>query len=139
MQWIKLKGILRYDPVRKGISPQPWWCVIEIEEEIARYCRWFIQKELFLDNIYKPSWPAHITVVRGWEPKDHSVWGRHDGREVDFWLVPFMRQSGDTTGWDRPNNYWFVRTHCPWQKRIHRECGGFAPTPRGHLTIARKF
>ena len=100
MEWIKLKGVVRYDPIRKGLStPHPWWCVIEVEEEISRYCRWFVNKERPLDKIHKPSWSAHITVIRGWKPKDPTVWGRHQGKEIDFWLIPFMRQAGDTTGW----------------------------------------
>lgn len=85
---------------------------------------------------------AHISIIRGYNdrptPELEHLWKKYDGQRVEFKYSHNVRQSGDTTGWDRPDHYWFVDVDCPVLMDIRREMN--RPTNWNlHLTIGRTW
>ena len=58
--------------------------------------------------------------------------------EIEFSVCHNVRQSGDTTGWDRPENYWFVDVFSQDLSNIMVELG-FPEKEKYHLTIGRTY
>ena len=127
------------------------WCVIDVDREITRYYRWWVDRELLNKTgvqgfgLKQPSWDAHISIIRGegdikQVPADKlkKLWRKYDGQEVEFFYHHNVRQSGDTTGFDRPDHYWFVNVECALGKQIREELG--LPSHwKFHLTIGRTY
>lgn len=138
--WLPGKGFIQYDPPRGRMkSKTNWWAVINVDKEITRYYRWWVKQRYWID-LHQPSWDAHISIIRGEEPEDHlkHLWRKYDGQEVKFEYNHNVRQSGDTTGWDRPDHYWFVDVRCKLLNQIRAELN----RPTGwnfHLTIGRTY
>ena len=136
----KTKGIIRYDPPRGQMKAKTnWWAVVNVDREITRYYRWWVMNQYWI-KLYQPSWDAHVSIVRGEKPEDHlmHLWKKYDGQKVELEYNHNVRQSGDTTGWDRPDSYWFVEVKCPFLKTIRKELN--RPTGwKFHLTIGRTW
>ena len=133
-------GIIKYDPPRGKMKKKTqWWAVVNVDREITRYFRWWVQTELHI-NLYKPSWDAHVSIIRGERPPEHKqhLWKKYDGQKIEFKYSVNVRQSGDTTGWDRPEHYWFVEVDCPLLKQIRDEFG-FKSDWKQHITIGRTY
>jgi len=133
-------GIIKYDPYRGGMKKKTqWWAVVEVDKEITRYFRWMVKKNLWID-LAQPSWDAHISIIRGERPPGNKIdlWKKYDGQKIDFKYSLNVRQSGDTTGWDRPSHYWFVEIDCPQLKQIREEFG-FPSDWKQHITIGRTW
>ena len=77
---------------------------------------------------------AHITVVDGIEPASIKSWGKHAGKEIKLSVCHNVRQTGDTTGWDRPSNYWFVDVSSLALSNVMVELG-FPKKEKFHLTV----
>jgi len=138
--WHEGTGIIKYDPPRHGMKRKTqWWAVVNVDREITRYYRWWVMKERWLD-LKQPSWNAHISIIRGERPpKDKmDLWKKYDGQRIKFKYKHEVRQSGDTTGWDRPKHFWFVEVDCPLLKQIRDEFG-FPSDWKQHLTIGRTW
>lgn len=139
--WHKGTGKIVYDPYRGNLKKKPkWWCVVEVDKEITRYYRWWIERMLHVKGLCQPSWDAHISVIRGEKPTPElmHLWKKYDGQIVEFEYKHMPRQSGDTTGWDRPDHYWFVDVHAPHlldiRKELERPCNWNL-----HLTVGRTW
>lgn len=139
--WHKGKGIIQYDPPRGRMKTRTkWWAVVgNVDREITRYYRWWVKTQYWIE-LYQPSWDAHISIIRGEEPADalKHLWKKYDGQEVQFEYSHNVRQSGDTTGYDRPDHYWFVEVRCELLNHIRDELN----RPTGwnfHLTIGRTY
>ena len=136
--WHTSTGIIRYDPPRGKMKKKTdWWAVVNVDREITRYYRWWVMKEKWID-LCQPSWDAHISIIRGERPKDHlmHLWKKYNGHKVEFRYKHNVRQSGDTTGWDRPDSYWFVEVDCPLLIDIRKELE-LPHDWKLHLTIGR--
>lgn len=139
--WHTGTGKIVYDPYRGNLKKKPhWWCVVEIDKEITRLFRWFIQKELHVKGLCAPSWDAHISVIRGEKPPPELMylWKKYNGEEVTFKYKQHPRQTGDTTGGDRPDHYWFVEVDCPKLIDIRKEFG-YPSDWKLHLTVGRTW
>lgn len=81
------EGPLIYDPRRPGLKRRKdWWVVVPVDNEIARYYRWWVQRRYHI-ALCEPSWKAHISVVRGEMPREASLralWKKHAGERVRF-------------------------------------------------------
>jgi hypothetical protein len=138
--YIISSGIIIYDPPRGKMKKKTdWWAVVEIDKEITRYFRWWVERELNI-KLQKPSWDAHISIVRGEKPAIDKLylWEKYHKRKINFKYSVNVRQSGDTTGNDRPSNYWFVEVECPFLKEIREEFG-FPSDWKQHITIGRTW
>ncbi len=150
--WVPGSGRLVYDPVRPGMKNRTkYWAMVLVDREITRYFRWWVDRELLNITgvegfgLNLPSWDAHCSIIRGENdvrgvpPRElNELWGKYRNEVVDFEYSLNVRQSGDTTSWDRPNHYWFVDVRCPRGTEIRKELG----LPRDwnfHITIGRTY
>lgn len=138
-------GKLVYDPQREGMKRRrDWWCVVQVDPEIARYYRWFVER-YFLGRtinqpnwLCKPSWGAHISVVRSEKPRPpyRHFWKKYDGERIEFVYRPYPRVTRG--GLNELGTFWFIDVDCPRLHKIRRELG--LPTfYHFHITIGRDY
>lgn len=161
-------GVVKYDPVRERMkggkyehkgNPRAdtkfrdqWWCVIELDEGIGYLYRWFLDRHWYdadrspiKRNMARPGWGMHISVVRGERPRPEfrDRWGYRDGEKVEVRYSPVIRQTGDTTGYDREDNFFFLEAHCDAFLDIRKNLGldwkRNGKEFRSHISIARVF
>ena len=121
-------GIILYD-YKKEESLEPFWSILQCDEEIINYYRWFLLRWGIAIN--KGSrWGPHVTWNRGEIPPNLSVWGKYEGLEITFRYSNYLR-------WDNGRHVW-VDVYCPKLNDIRVELG---LTPfyqmSFHLTIGR--
>ncbi len=139
-------GTIIYDPHRPGVNSK-WWCVLEIDSgnELVRYYRWWIDKT-FLNPIELPnnglksqSWPAHISVVRGEQPKEEyrHLWKKYHKQKVEF-EYDFVSnfKIGKNNKGKEPGVFYIVEVKCPLLTEIRKEFGLKYDWPL-HLTFGR--
>lgn len=149
--WFTSTGRILYDPPRNGLKNKAEnWCIIQVDPEITRYFRWWVDKkilnplELPKNGLCQPSWGSHISVVRGRNDLRHcpfdwnKVWKKYDQAKVEFRYSNVVRQTGDTTGGDRPDHYWFVDVECDLATQIRQELK-LKTDWRFHMTIGRTW
>ena len=141
-KWFKGTGTLVYDPKRKNKKNTHDWLVLEVDREITRYFRWFIDHELVnitgaVDHgVLQPSGDAHVSVLRGAGdlrniPRNHrdAMWKKYQGRKVDFLYSPEVKLA--------KGKFWYVEVKCPWLLEL-REWEWDVPFDFGmHLTVAK--
>lgn len=156
--WHTSTGIIRYDPYRGNMSKKiDWWAVLEVDKEITRYYRYWINKMVFnplelnhdginskaaakypYTKLQQPAWDAHVSIIRGEKPRKDltHLWKKYDGMKLEFQYRHNPRYSGDTTGDGRPDNFWFVEVNCPTLMAIRTELK--RPTNWSlHLTVGK--
>jgi hypothetical protein len=115
--WLESKAKIVYDPYRGGMKHRvDWWCVAEVDREITRYYRWWLQKEFHLHDMLQPSWDAHISIIRGEKPtpKLMHLWKKYNGMVVPFkYNISPERSSRD--------DYWTVEVKCDFLMNIRHE------------------
>ncbi len=130
--WIKGTGRIVYDPWRGSMKrKRDWWCVVNVDREITRYYRWWIERRYHVKGLCKPSWDAHISVIRGEKPRPHVIdlWKKYDRQIVEFEYQHFPHQNGD---------FWIVDVRSPFLMQIREEFG--MPTHWNlHLTVGRTW
>lgn len=139
-EWLETTGRIVYDPDRKGMKRRTqWWCVLDTDNEITRYYRWWVKKELHVD-LKMPSWGGHVSIIRGEKPPKHldHLWKKYHNKRVKIRYRPWVRQSGDTTGGDRPSHFWFLEVDAPFLIDIRKEFG-FPHNWKLHMTIGRTY
>jgi hypothetical protein len=78
-------GKIVYDPARNG-AEEPWSAVIELDDELIDYYRYLFLCRHHV-SLLKPSWKAHISLIRGIEeytPLVEQFWREMDGQMVEF-------------------------------------------------------
>ena len=111
-------GTLKYDPKRSGMdySRTKWWCVLEVDEGIAEYYRWWLDRHWWEADILskkrkysRPSTAPHISIIRGERPRRNiNLWNKNNHEKIQFKYSCTIRQTGDTTGYDRDDHFWFL-------------------------------
>ena len=131
-------GRIVYDPKRPGMkSVQPWWCILEVDREITRYYRWWLQKEKHI-ILQQPAWDAHISVVRGERQcaRSPALWKKYQHERVAFeYEHGILRCVEDK---DQPGQFYWIDVECPRLSEIRDELG--LPVGwRFHITIGRTY
>lgn len=142
-------GIVTYNPRRNVKSD--WWLTLELPEfyEIARYYRWFIDKEWWKADsrnrkraYSKPPHSYHISLIRGEKPrKNIHHWGKwRAGEKIPVRYDDFIRQTSFER--DGKDHFWFFKTDSEYAEfRKHYglawQRNGIEFT--GHVTICRSF
>ena len=124
-------GTIRYDPHRGGMKRRTkWWAIIQVDREITRYYRWLVMREYWAhtaihpDWLKQPSWNAHVSIVRGEEPRGalKDKWKYLDGKKV-------------TLAYEHNPRY---NVYCPEIIEIRRELG-LKTFYKSHLTFGRIY
>ena len=152
-------GRIYYDPKRPGLknktrgakarSSVDWWCIVRVDDEIARYYRWWINRRWWgrtamQENwLSMPSWGTHISVVRGEEPEDDRkhLWRKYHGVDLEFEYEHRIRQTNDfdrTRRYTKDGDFFFVDAWCPRLDEIRAELG-FPTYHKFHITVARTY
>lgn len=97
-------GILRY-------SNDPYKLILEVDQGISDYYRWFVPKSVRLN---KQMYPAHISVVRKELPKNLEFWAKYQGQEISF-------QYSNIVHWG--NVYYWLNAYSDELVRIRLELG----------------
>lgn len=121
-------GKITYDP-QQGKVFQPWWAILECDNEIIKYYKWILAKAGI--EIQKGSlWGAHITWIRGEEPPNKYFWNKYQGLEIEFRYSNFLR-------YDNGRHVW-LDVYCPKFNEMRAELGLEPLRPMAlHLTIGR--
>jgi hypothetical protein len=140
--WLKGRGKLVYDPWRTNKNDSEDWLVLEVDREITRLFRWFIDRELINllgvegQGVLQPSWDAHISILRGrndlrYVPREHkaALWNKYQHREVEFLYSPHVKVA--------KGEFFFVEVHCPWLLDIRAEEFNLPYDFGLHLTVAK--
>ena len=133
-------GKIIYDPKRGQMKRKvDWWCVVNADREITRYYRWWVQNRYHI-KLHEPAWNAHVSVLRGEKPRQHlmHLWKKYHGETIKFNYSHVIRRSGDTTGNDRPDCFWFVEVESPELTNIRKELE-LPYNWKLHLTIGRSY
>jgi hypothetical protein len=130
-------GIIKYDPHRGSMkSRTKWWCVVEVDREITRYYRWWLQKEKHI-LLQQPAWDAHISVIRGEAAcaRTPELWNKYKNKKVDFtYTHGELIVAPDPDG----GQYYWINVDSPFLSEIRKEMG--LPVGwRFHITIGRTY
>lgn len=127
------QGRLIYDPHRGDMKRRTeWWCVLDLDREITRYYRWWLNKEvvnrLGLEgkNLCQPSWDAHVSVVRGEKPaaeKEHLWKKYHKERFTIKYEHVGQFYLGKARKGEAPGVFFIVEVDAPELLDIRRELG----------------
>ena len=136
-------GIIVYDPYRGGMRRRTnGWCVVEVNKEITRYFRWWMQREKHV-YLQPPSWDAHISIVRSekLQPDVQRLWKQYAGQRVNFLYQHVSAYKSARSGLSTSagdGEYYWVDVECPLMDTIRAELG----LRKGwsfHLTFGRTY
>lgn len=137
-------GKIIYDPHRANMKRRTTgWCIVEVDREITRYYRYWLDKKLNPlgitgQELKQPSWDAHISVVRGEKlrPSVEHLWKKYHGQQVDFeYDHSYVRCEPDKK---LGGHYYWVDVYSPFLDEIRKEL----QLPVGwklHLTVGRTY
>lgn len=100
----KIKGKLKYDPLRKGLNDR-WRAVLDLPyaKDMAAYYRYWTMlyphkyrnpddNELFTHlDIVPWSWGIHVSIAKGKKPKNPSAWKKYEGELITVEYEPIVR------------------------------------------------
>lgn len=132
------RGKIVYDPFRPNIKKEKnvWWCVVEIDDEIANYYRWWVSRR-YHKTMLKPSWNAHITVVGGTKPKNINKWKERHGQEVIFAYEHYPQTYDPNVRRSSEPPHWWVRVYCDELNDVREELGLRREYPF-HITVGKE-
>lgn len=122
-------GVLHYDPGRGSKQYDPWWALLECDDEIARYYAWQLKRrgvEVYPND--KGLWGTHVSVLKGEAPPITQPWGKYEGYEIEFHYTQLIRFDNGKHAW--------VDVYSEDLSKIREELG-FGPKYWYHLTVGR--
>ena len=122
-------GKLRYSPSPLGGRElNKWWLVVDCDKQIGRYYRALYDLEHnHCRKLQRAAWEEHISVVRNEEPPSKKLWGKHEGRVIEFEYEPPVKNDG---------LFFWLDVICPELFDIREELGLPRDPEFGfHLTI----
>ena len=109
----------------------------EVDTEITRYCRWWLQRELHI-HLQPPAWDAHISIVRGEKPdtKYLGIWKKFHKQVLNIKWDHFEIHSQE----DKTNGgtFYWINVECPEFDKI-REGLGLRTGFKYHITVGRTY
>ena len=135
----KSSGKIIYDPYRGDLKKKKhWWCVVNVDREITRYYRWWIESQLHVKGLCQPSWNAHISVIRGEKPSPQHMhlWKKYNNNVVEFEYEHNPRCVPNRGG--EGGYYWVVSAKCDMLLDIRREMERPVSWDL-HLTVGRTW
>lgn len=131
-------GKIKYDPHRADMKNRTsWWVVAEVDREITRYYRWWLQYEKHI-ILQKPSWDAHISIIRGESScaQFPNLWKKYHNTVVQFEYDPVNLECVEDK--KQPGQFYWITVSCPFFTDMRKELN----LPTGwqfHITIGRTY
>lgn len=131
---VTIKAKLFYDPsnlnaeTRKGF--QFWWAAAMLPSQLTEYYRhlYFLQCG---KHLTAPMWRAHVSVIRGEEPRNKGAWKKYHNREFNITYFPEAAKGSDTY-------LWFPAESAELEE-VREELGlRHQPKVKFHLTIGNR-
>jgi hypothetical protein len=112
-------GIVKYDPRHPRSTFQPWWIILQCDQEIVRYYQHIFYK-LYFKKLQSPMWGAHISLIRGEKPKIEA-WKKFDNKTIEF--------NYEYTGFVNNSKYFWLQC---WSNQFDdiRVSLGLSPKPK---------
>lgn len=123
----KSHGRLHFDPKQGTKHFEPWWALLHTCKGIVTLYAYFL-KCYGLETEPNMLWGPHISVIKGQEPLNKELWGKDEGRRVEFWYTDKIR-------WDNDKHAW-LDCFSPEMSKI-REKLGLPGKSFFHLTLGR--
>ncbi len=143
MTYIKGSGQIIYDPYRGNMKKRTnGWCVINLDDDIARYYRWWLEYQYHI-RLQSPAWGAHVSVIRGEHIQDDKkfLWKKYHKQTVELEYEHGNIQvyrSGRTDDDMVLGDYHVISVKCPTIDLIRQELG-LKVFDNYHLTIGRDY
>ena len=119
-------GKLVFDPLRGTKHFDPWWMLVQCDDQITCYYAWFLRKygrPVWVTRL----WGTHVSVVKHEEPPNLELWGKID-REVRFHYTNYIRSDNGLHAW--------LDCYSPELSEVRQELG--LPAKEWfHMTIGR--
>jgi hypothetical protein len=137
--WFESTGKIVYDPPRGDMKRRTkWWCVLEVDNNIANYYRWWVEKQYIISGngdvkrFITPPWRAHVSIIRGEKPEDHlkHLWKKYQGKIVSFRYKHYPYQA-------RKKGTWCIEVESPFLMNIREELNRPTHWPL-HLTVVKQ-
>jgi len=138
---LETTGQIIYDPNRFGMKRRTeWWCVVVLDNDLARYYRWMVSRRYFGRTtndptwLKPPAWGAHVSVVRGERPRNKYIknWKKRHKEIITIKYDPTPRQ----VDVKNKEHFWFIDAYSDDVMNIRNELG--LPTHyKFHITIGR--
>lgn len=96
----KMKGTLRFDPGKGTKHYDPWWCIVDLDEEVAHYYKWILKR--WGQDTFPPNglWGFHVSAIKGEEPtKNKNVWADLNGQTVEIYYGTWINYSNGRHAW----------------------------------------
>lgn len=124
----KIKGIVAYSPLRKGIKSKTDIVVLDVESaDLASYYQWHIMKKYGV-RLHTPMFGTHVTIVKPEEAdSSHKTWMKHEGREIEIQYGFIERHWG----------FWSLNVYSDDIVEMRQEMG-LNPYYRLHMTVGKQ-
>lgn len=108
-------GTIRYSPTLNGGIQENWWMIVDCDQDLACYYRkLYNMYHYYCNKLQRPSWEAHITVVRNEEPPIKDAWKKYAAQEIEFNYSIIPRDNGV--------HYW-LEVECEFLLKMREELG----------------
>lgn len=121
---MKSVGTLRYSPKLLGDhASENWWAILDCDTSIVSYYRALYKLYRYkTQELMRPAWDSHITIIRNEEPPNPVSWEKHAGQSFEFEYGHEVHTNG---------SYWWVTVTCQPLMDLRKELGLPAPKSIG--------
>lgn len=96
----EIQGTLLFDPGKGSKNFDEWWCLVQLDKEIASYYRWFLKRWGQETSSPNGLWGFHVSVIKGEEPKKNkNNWAKMNGKEVTIHYGSWINYSNGRHAW----------------------------------------
>jgi hypothetical protein len=132
--WIKTKGVLRYEPKRPRFKKTHKEATLIVQlpwDDLDVYYHWHLQKKFgsYL-TLQRPMWGKHMTVVRGDEKPRGDSWKKLEGKMIEIEYSPDIKLN-----WQ----FWSLPVRPSDELQAIRADLGLKEFHNFHITVGRQF
>jgi hypothetical protein len=133
-KWLRGSGKLVYNPhrpdLRKTRQADDWWLVVNTDNGIGEYYRWWIKKMKGIE-LLRPAWRTHVSILNGREPVQPEylhLWKKYQNKPIHFEYSVDIEQH-----W----KFFVLPVRCEELVNIRGELGLSTKKSPLHITIGR--
>ena len=94
------EGTLFFDPGKGTKHYDPYWCIVKVDPDLARYYRWHLLNWGQATHPPNSLWGFHISAIKGEEPlRNKEKWGKYHDHIVKFYYGKYVSYSNGRHAW----------------------------------------